>query len=228
MWASLSPTAKDGLVSVDGLGEKLSALILAGGLSRRMGRDKAWLDFGGLPLVEHVSRRVLPLADELIFSTNTPDRYERLLHRLPIPAHVVADRTLGAGPLVGIASGLSMARHDLVLVLAVDMPFVHLRLLTYMAVLAVDYQAVVPQTLDPQTGRLAAEPLHAFYRRSCLAPIEAHLQAGHRRSVSFLSDVRTRWILPEEIAQFDPDLLSFRNLNTPADWDLAVSHSAHR
>ena len=226
MWASSFLAAKDGLVQVNRPGEKLSALILAGGLSKRMGSDKAWLDLGGLPLIEHVSRRVLPLADELIFSTNTPDRYGPLLRRLSLPAHLVTDETPGTGPLAGIASGLRIARHDLVLVLAVDMPFVQVELLSYLAELAADYQAVVPETLDPQSGELAAEPLHAFYRRSCLATITAHLQAGHRQIVSFLSDVRTRWVLPDEIARFDPDLLSFRNLNTPADWDLAVSHFA--
>jgi molybdopterin-guanine dinucleotide biosynthesis protein A len=212
---------------VDRPGEKVTALILAGGFSRRMGCDKAWLELGGVPLVERVSRRVLPLADELLFSTNNPDRFESLLGGLPIAARLVADQAPGSGPLAGIASGLRAARHDLVLVLAADMPFVQVELLSQMAVLAADYQAVVPKTIDPHSGELAAEPLHAFYRRSCIAPITAHLQAGQRRIVSFLDDVRTRWVLPEEIAAFDPDFLSFRNLNTPEDWDLAVSYFAH-
>jgi molybdopterin-guanine dinucleotide biosynthesis protein A len=177
-----------------------------------------------MPLVERISRRVLPLADELIFSTNHPDRFEPLLGRLPIVARLVADQALGSGPLAGIAAGLYTARHDLVLVLAVDMPFVQLELLSHMAVLAADYQAVVPATRDPDSGKLEAEPLHAFYRRSCLPAITEHLEAGQRRIVDFLAGVRTRWMLPEEIAVFDPDFLSFRNLNTPADWNLAVSY----
>jgi len=218
---------KDDTDSVESIGENLSALILAGGFSRRMGQDKAWLELGGKPLVEHLTHHILPLADELIISTNSPDRFEPLLRSLPIPAQLVADQTQGIGPLAGIASGLSRASHDLVLVLAVDLPYVQVGLLSHMAGLAVDFQAVVPQILDPRCGEAVAEPLHAFYRRSCLAAITAHLEAGDRRVVSFLSDVRTRWVLPEEVARFDPGFISFRNLNTPTDWEIAVRHFGH-
>jgi len=189
-----------------------------------MGQDKAWLELGGLPLVEHLARRILPLADELIFSTNRPDRFESLLQRLPIPALLVADQSPDIGPLAGIESGLSRASHDLLLVLAVDMPFVQLGLLSYMAGLAADFQAVVPKLFDPRSAALTAEPLHAFYRRSCLTSISARLEAGQRRVVSFLADVRTRWVLTEEVARFDPGFLSFHNLNTPLDWEIAVRH----
>jgi molybdopterin-guanine dinucleotide biosynthesis protein A len=208
--------------SMNGPEEGISALILAGGRSTRMGQDKAWLQFGGVPLVEHTARRVSPLVDELIFSTDQPIPFEPLLRRLPLPVQVVSDETPGAGPLAGIAAGLGAATFDLVLVLAVDMPFVQLRLLSHMATLAVDYEAVVPGMRHSTSDELVAEPLHAFYRRSCLAPISAHLQAGHRRVVSFLPDVRTCWISAAEIARFDPDFMSFHNLNTPADWDLAT------
>jgi molybdopterin-guanine dinucleotide biosynthesis protein A len=187
-----------------------------------MGQDKAWLELGGMPLVERTVRRVLPLADELIVSTNQPDRFESLLRRLPVAAQLVTDQTPGIGPLGGIASGLSVASYDLVLVLAVDMPFVQIGLLSYMAALAADYEAVVPKIANARLGELVAEPLLAFYRRSCLAAITRHLKAGHRRAVSFLSEVRIRWVLPEEIARFDPDFISFHNLNTPADWETAA------
>jgi len=200
----------------------ISALILAGGRSIRMGQDKAWLELGGMPLVEHTSRRVLPLVDELIFSTNRPEPFEPLLKRLPLPAQLVEDETSGAGPLAGMAAGLRVARFDLVLVLAVDMPFVQLGLLKHMAAVAADYQAVVPELHSPVSDELVAEPLHAFYRRSCLAAISARIQAGHRRVVSFLSEVRTYRMISAEISRFDPEFISFRNLNTPEDWLLAT------
>jgi molybdopterin-guanine dinucleotide biosynthesis protein A len=207
---------------MNGPEEKVSALILAGGLSSRMGQDKAWRALAGVPLVEHTALRVLPLVDELIFSTNQPEPYESLLARLPIPARLVQDQAPGSGPLAGIVAGLSVASHDLVLVLAVDMPFVQPGLLVHLAALAAGYEAVVPVIPDPISDEAMAEPLHAFYRRSCLVHVAAHLQAGHRRVVSFLADVRTRWVSREEIARFDPDFISFRNLNTPADWDRAA------
>jgi molybdopterin-guanine dinucleotide biosynthesis protein A len=219
MWASHFPAPKGRTLHVIALQEKLSALILAGGSSRRMGRDKAWMELAGSPLVETVARRVLPLADELIFSTNNPERFASLLGRLPVQAQLAADQHPGLGPLAGISAGLSVARNDLVLVLAVDMPFARLELLSYMAGLASAYDAVVPRIPGPSLGEPRPEPLHALYRRTCLPPILAELEAGHRQVVSFLPRVRVRWVMPDEISPLDPAFDSFRNLNTPADWE---------
>lgn len=199
--------------------EPLSVLILAGGRSRRMGRDKVWLDLDGQPLVERVARRVLPLADEVIFSTRTPDRFVALQNALGVPAQIVEDQYPGAGPLAGIHAGLKVARHDLLLALAADMPFVSLPLLTYLRNLAAGYDIVAPQIPRRDTGELAWEPLHALYRRTCLPAIERRLSAGDRVVFGFFPDAHTRVALPDEIQRFDPDFLSFFNINTPEDWE---------
>jgi molybdenum cofactor guanylyltransferase len=198
--------------------EAVSVLILAGGRSRRMGQDKAWLDLNGQPLVARVAERVLPLADEVIFSTGEPDRFTELRHSLGVPVQVVGDEHPGAGPLAGIEAGLRAAHNDLVLVLATDMPFVSRPLLCYMRSLAAGYDAVVPLLPHPQTGRPMREPLHAFYRRSCLSVIGRYLLTGHNQAFAFLPEVRTRDVLQAEIRQFDPDQMSFFNINTPDDW----------
>ncbi len=229
--------------------EEVSAVILAGGRSARMGQDKAWLDIQGQPMAEHIARRILPLAAELIFVAQDAEPFRRLASALPVPARVTADRFPGAGPLAGIHAGLSEARLDLVLVLAVDMPFVRVPLLRYMISLAAGYDAVVPalpHVAPPQRGtaagahrteeheaasttpseRLALEPLHALYRLRCLPAVTARLEAGDRRAISFLPDVRARLVLPHEIAPFDPDFSSFRNVNTPEEWRLAAARLA--
>lgn len=197
----------------------LSVLILAGGQSRRMGQDKVWLNLAGQPLVERIARRVLPIADELIFSTRTPERFAHLLDAFELPVQLTADLYPSVGPLAGIHAGLTVARHDLVLVLATDMPFFNLPLLRYMRDLTKGYDAVVPQTRKDDTGELMQQPLHAFYRRTCLPMIAAHLMPGDSVAYNFLTDVRTRAVLPDEIKQFDPEFLSFINVNTPDDWD---------
>jgi len=184
-----------------------------------MGRDKTWLIFEGQPLVLHLARHVLPIVQELIISTNTPEDFGTLLETLPIPVRLVPDQFPGAGPVAGLHAGLDAAAHDLVLLLAVDMPLVNLDLLGYLASLAPGFDAVVPQVPHPQTRVPVPEPLHACYRRSCLPAISAHLAAGHRRMVSFLPDVKTRFVPPEEIASLDPDFLSFLNVNTPEEWE---------
>jgi len=184
-----------------------------------MGRDKTWLIFEGQPLVLHLARHVLPIVQELIISTNTPEDFGTLLETLPIPVRLVPDQFPGAGPVAGLHAGLDAAAHDLVLLLAVDMPLVNPDLLGYLASLAPGFDAVVPQVPHPQTRVPVPEPLHACYRRSCLPAISAHLAAGHRRMVSFLPDVKTRFVPPEEIAPLDPDFLSFLNVNTPEEWE---------
>jgi len=198
--------------------EKLSVLILAGGRSRRMGQDKVWMALEGVSLVERVVRRVLPLADEFLFSTNAPERFETFARSMPVPSRVVTDLFAGAGPLAGIQAGLSAARHDLLLALAADMPFVNEALVRHLVALAVGFDAVVPQTPHPDTGELSWEPLHALYRRGCLTAIEARMAAGQRRAYCFYGDIRVRTVLPAEVQAYDPTLRSFVNVNTPVEW----------
>lgn len=199
----------------------ISVLILAGGRSRRMGQDKVWLPLDGVPMIERVVGRVLPVAGEFLFSANAPERFEALARTLPVPGRVVADIFPGAGPLGGIHAGLTAARHDLLLTLAADMPFVSLALIRQMIRLAEGFDAVVPQMPHPETGELAWEPLHALYRRSCAPAITARLAAGERRVFCFFQDVRPRPITPAEVAAIDPDARSFFNINTPEDWQRA-------
>ncbi len=203
---------------------KLAVLILAGGRSRRMGQDKLWLPLAGVPLVEWVVRRMLPLAGEILFSADASERFEALAAALSaggVPARVVPDIIPAAGPLAGLHAGLSAARYDLLLALAADMPFVNLALIAEMIGLAAGYDAVIPQTPHPATGEPAWEPLHALYRRSCLPDIAARLAAGERRVQCFLPDVRVRAVPMAEVARLDPAGLSFFNVNTPEDWQTA-------
>ncbi len=199
----------------------LTVLILAGGRSRRMGQDKLWMTLDGMPLVERVARRMLPLAGEVLFSARDDERFTALSARLQAegcPSRVVNDRFPDAGPLAGLHAGLAEAQNDLLLALAGDMPFVNLALIVAMLAQAQGFDAVVPQLPDRQTGELSWEPLHALYHRRCLAAIEARLAAGERRVNSFFAGVRVRPVPPDELARLDPDGLSFFNVNTPEDW----------
>jgi molybdopterin-guanine dinucleotide biosynthesis protein A len=205
--------------------EPFSVIILAGGRSERMGRDKAWLIFDNQPLVLHVAQRMLPLAGQLIISSNDPTRYATVAASLAgrVPVRIVSDSHPGAGPLAGLEAGLAAAGQDLALMIAVDMPFLNLSLVSYMAELAADYDVVVPVIENAATGQTGREPLHAFYRRACLPAISAHLAEGHRRVISFFPDVRVRDVFAEEIRRFDPEYMSFFNVNTPEDWERAQS-----
>jgi molybdenum cofactor guanylyltransferase len=183
----------------------VSAIVLAGGQSRRMGRDKALIEFQGKPIIAHVIDTLRELSDDVGIVANRSDTYS------PFGARVVPDYDPPCGPLGGIAAGLQAAQHDRVVVVACDMPFLNPNLLRYLMVLSGDYEAVVPQTGDE------FEPLHAVYRRACYRPIVQRLASGQRRVISFFADVRLRVVSEVEWRTIDPDGRSLMNLNTPDD-----------
>jgi molybdenum cofactor guanylyltransferase len=189
----------------------VSAVVLAGGQSRRMGRDKALIDYQGRPIIAHVIDTLRALSDDLAVVSNRPDLYGSF------GARVVPDYAPPCGPLGGIAAGLRTAQHPLAVVVACDMPFLNVTLLRRLVDLAEGYDAVVPQTGDE------FEPLHAVYRRECHDPIVQRLERGERRVISFFADVRLRPVPEAEWRVLDPAGRSLVNLNTPGDLDALSS-----
>lgn len=183
----------------------VSAIVLAGGQSRRMGRDKALIDYQGRPIIAHVIDTLRALSNDLVVVSNRSDLYGLF------GARVVPDYDPPCGPLGGIAAGLQAARHPLAVVVACDMPFLNVALLRWLIALAERYDAVVPQTGDE------FEPLHAVYRRECYNPIARRLERGERRVISFFADVRLRSVPESEWRMLDPAGRSLVNLNTPDD-----------
>ncbi len=189
----------------------VSAIILAGGQSRRMGRDKALIDYQGRPIIAHVIDTLRALSDDMVVVSNRSDLYSSF------GARVVPDYDPPCGPLGGMAVGLQAVRYPLTVVAACDMPFLNVKLLHWLIDLAEGYDAVVPQTGDE------FEPLHAVYRRECYHPIIRRLERGERRVISFFADVRLRPVPEPEWRRLDPAGRSLVNLNTPDDLNVLSS-----
>ena len=187
----------------------LTVAIQAGGTSQRMGRDKARVLLAGRPLITHVLERAAPLGTDVLVTTNSPEAFDFLGVRL------VPDDHPGAGALAGLHTALRAARAARVLVLACDLPFVCVPLLEHLLQVAPEADAVLPRW----HGEL--EPLHAVYRRTCLGPIEQALAAGQQRMISFHASVRVHVVDEKEIAAFDPQGLTFFNVNTPEELQTA-------
>ena len=183
----------------------ISGVILAGGRSTRLGRDKAFLQLNGRPLIERIVATTAQVTEEVIIVTNDIEAYEGLNARL------VTDFYPGKGALGGIFSGLRAASGQHALVVACDMPFLNTGLLRYMAELSPDYDIVIPRL-----GKLT-EPLHAIYSQVCLPAIENQLNRENLRIASFFTEFRVRYVGREEIEDFDPDHLSFFNINNQSD-----------
>jgi molybdopterin-guanine dinucleotide biosynthesis protein A len=173
-----------------------------------MGRDKAFLELGGRPLVEIVVERMSRVCAEVLVVASDGRPYTGL----GVP--VVEDRFRGVGVLGGLHAGLEAAAHELALAVGCDMPFLNPGLLRAFAGWADGFDVVVLRHRDGEQ----VEPLHAAYRCTCLPAIENAIRAGRRRIVSFFPHVRVRYVAPEEVTQFDPDLRSLRNVNTPEEW----------
>jgi molybdopterin-guanine dinucleotide biosynthesis protein A len=187
---------------------ELSLVIQAGGESRRMGQDKALLEFCGLTLVEFVMKRLNGLAVETVITTNKP---ENLLHA---GVRLVGDVYPGRGAAGGLYTALYAASQPVAAVVGCDMPFANKALFLRLAQILEDeeFDAVLPSSPN------GLEPLHAVYRTQvCLQPIWKMLMAGHNKMIAFLPLVRTRILTFEETAEFDPLFRMFLNINTPED-----------
>ncbi len=182
----------------------VSAAIMAGGKSKRMGQDKAWIELDGEPLIRRVANVLAQVADEVIIVANDP-KYATLGLR------VVPDRFPDGGALGGIATGVSAATHDRVLVAACDMPFLSVEV--WRVLLDHRYEADV---VIPKIGG-EFETLHALYTKACLASMERSLAAGKLRVISFFDEVRVQAIEERELRVADPTLRSFTNVNTPEE-----------
>lgn len=175
-------------------------LVLAGGESRRMGRPKALLPLDGVTLIEWVVARLRPELAELLVAARSPDQIPPSLH-----AHLVRDVHPGTGPLAGIEAGLVSARHEIVVAVACDMPWVTADLVRRLVTAVAGHDAAVPRV----DGR--PEPACAAYRRRAAPALAAALASGRRQAGAVVGDLHVCWLDGE-----DPGL--FANLNTPADY----------
>ena len=175
-----------------------------------MGRPKALLLFDGEPLIVHVVATLRRLfAEVVVVAAPGQD--------LPsMPVTLVRDEVAYQGPVGGICYGLRAGGGDVSFVTACDSAFLSSRLISHLLSQISEHDVVVPHW----QGRF--QPLHAVYRRSVLPLLEEQLARGELRPVSLFEKVRTRRIDEEEIRLFDPEGLSFFNMNTPEDYSEAL------
>ena len=185
--------------------DEVCGVILAGGKSLRMGRDKALLEVHGQSLIARAAAVLSSVSDEIVISANDPTPYASLC--LPVISDVYAEQ----GPLAGLHAAMTWTRRPLVLLLACDLPRVWSGLLLSLIDLSSGYDAVIPRTSDG-----LAHPLCATYRRACLPFVERALIHQVNKMTGFLEDssLKVRWLSPAEGCFTDGDLV---NINCPND-----------
>jgi molybdopterin-guanine dinucleotide biosynthesis protein A len=210
-----------------------TAVVLAGGKSSRMGRPKALLPFDGEPLIVHTVRKLEHLFSEIIVVAAAGEQFvelSSLLRSQPDQPNelsepnkpnepkvtLVRDEVAYQGPVAGIYYGLQEARGEIAFVTSCDVPFLSLPLISYLISQIPDYDVVVPYWEE----RL--QPLFAVYRREVAPLLKEQLEQGELRPISLYKKVRTREVLQDEIRRFDPEGLSFLNMNSPEDYQAAL------
>jgi molybdopterin-guanine dinucleotide biosynthesis protein A len=189
--------------------EPVTAFILAGGKSSRMGQDKAFLRLGDRTLLAHA----LQLARAVSGNAWIVGSTKKFAHFGPVAEDVYPER----GPLAGIHAALTRTSTDLNLIIAVDLPFLQPGLLNYLISQARETAAGV---VVPRAGG-GLQPLCALYRRNFAEVAERLLRAGKNKIAPLFAEVTTRIIEREELERngFPEDM--FRNLNTEKDWEEA-------
>jgi molybdenum cofactor guanylyltransferase len=187
-----------------------TAVVLTGGKSSRMGRPKALLTFDGEPLIVHIVRHLKRVFAETVVVA-APEQELPLL-----PVALVRDQVAYQGPVSGIYRGLKAATKEVCFVTSCDAPFLDLALISHLLSEISDCDVVVPFWQE------RFQPLHAVYRRSVAPLLHEQLERGELRPIFLYDKVRTRKVHEDEIRTFDPEGMSFLNMNSPADYDSAL------
>jgi molybdopterin-guanine dinucleotide biosynthesis protein A len=199
---------------------RVGGVVLCGGRSSRMGQPKAWLPFAG----EVMLARVVRLLGEVVSPLVVVAAPEQEVPPLPPAVEVVRDDIEGQGPLQGLVAGLSalLGRAEAAYLSSCDVPFLQPAFVRRMIALLGEHSICVPDVAGYR------HPLAAVYRVE-VAEVATRLLAAERRRPVFLFDeVPTRIVGATELSDVDPEFRTLRNLNTPAEYELALREVEER
>jgi molybdopterin-guanine dinucleotide biosynthesis protein A len=188
------------------LEDNITGVILVGGQSRRMGRDKVFLEIGGKPLLERVLEVFSECFKQVVLVGGRKERFAA--YDLPCLPDIYPGSALG-----GLYTGLFHSTTEQIFVSSCDLPFPNKDMLHYLCSLKESFDAVVPTTMH------GYEPLFAIYAKRCLGPMKSLLESGNCCIHAVYPQIRVRHVTVEELYQFDKEEKSFVNLNTPEQFD---------
>ena len=197
-----------------------SAVILAGGFSRRFGSDKALVVLAGKPLVLHVINRVSKAVDEVLVVVSSKDQKNKFETILGEKTNVIIDKDDSQTPLVGAITGFASAEGEYSLLLPCDTPLISSQIVQFLLDMCTNRSAAIPRWPN---GYI--EPLQAVYHtKSALTAAKKALKQGKRNMRSMIDNLRgVRYVSTMVLEQMEPDLLTFFNVNTPQDLKKAES-----
>jgi molybdopterin-guanine dinucleotide biosynthesis protein A len=196
------------------------AVILAGGFSRRFGRDKGLVVLAGKPLIIHVIDRVSEVVDDVLVVVSSMEQKNKFESILEEKANVVIDKDKSQSPLVGAITGFESANSKYSALLPCDTPLVSTSIVQFLLDMCTNRSAAIPRWPN---GYI--EPLQAVYHtKSALTAAKTALKRGRMNMRSMIENLRgVRYVSTIVLEQLEPDLSTFFNVNTPQDLKKAES-----
>lgn len=188
----------------------MEAFVLAGGESKRFGSSKALYRVGNETLLEILLKRMGHVFERVRILAKDTSLFKDL------GLEVLGDAREERCPLSGIYSGLRYLKNGKAFFLACDLPLVQSKLVKHIAEQSQGFDAVVPRTT------MGLEPLCAVYDVACLDAIEDQFHSGDLRVISFLNKVKTKLLEEDELKEYDKQLVSFINVNSPDALSMVV------
>jgi molybdenum cofactor guanylyltransferase len=204
----------------------MSAIILAGGQSRRMGRPKAMLELGGTTILARIVSELAKACEEIVVVT-APLAVQSFLIEEALGAtsamvRIVRDETAYAGAAIALVKGLRAVRNQVAFVCSCDVPLVRAATARALCQILDRHDAVVPEIQgNPQ-------PLCAVYRKRVAEPMSREIDKGERRLTAIAASLNSSRPGESELSAIDPGLRSFLNVNTPDDYARALRLAAER
>jgi molybdopterin-guanine dinucleotide biosynthesis protein A len=191
-----------------------SAVVLAGGFSKRFGQDKGLLKLAGKPLILHILDKVSTVVDEVLVVVSSKSQEKAYTCFLKQKAKIVIDKYETQNPLVGALTGFEKAQGKYSLLLPCDTPFVSSQIASFLLELCVNKDAVIPRWPN---GHI--EPLQAVYHtKSALNVANKALEDKKQNMHSMIASLKkVRYVSTLVLKQIDPKLTTFFNINTPKD-----------
>lgn len=188
---------------------KISAVVLAGGGSARMGTNKALLKLGKETMVERVVNPLKDIFDKILVVTNRPEDYG-MLEGVKFVKDCI--NTGKKSSLIGLYSGLKQSETSHIFAIGCDMPFINKGLIKYMVDSLGDEDIVAPFI----NGYY--QPLHAIYGKTCIGPMELSLKEESYKITAIFNRVNVKKLTEDQVRNLDPLMLSFENINTHGEY----------
>jgi len=191
--------------------KNITAVVLAGGESKRMGRDKAFLTFRGKTFLRHILETVSSFADQIIVSANKePDIYKKEAEGISIS--IVKDINPFKGPLNAVASCSDYIENDTVFIATCDTPLIKIQAVNFLYENLKGHDCVIPVI----NGKF--QPMNTFYTKKAVLKAKKLYKEGINSMFKWIKTLDTVFLDEKQLKLYDKDLVSFKSINTPSDY----------